>query len=76
MTGPDAYAVVFTAAARRGMDRLPAAAAVALFEHLTGPVAENPYRLGKQLDAPMEDLRSTRAVSTGRCTWSTTGSGS
>ena len=41
-------------------DRLPPAAAVALFEHLTGPVAENRYRLGKQLDAPMEELRSTR----------------
>ena len=60
MTRPDAYAVVFTASARRGMDRLSAAAAVALFEHLTGPVAGNPYRLGKQLDAPMEELRSTR----------------
>jgi mRNA interferase RelE/StbE len=60
VTRPDPYAVVFTAAARRGMNRLPAAAAVALFEHLTGPVAENPYRLGKQLDAPMEELRSTR----------------
>ena len=59
MTRPDAYAVVFTAAARRGMARLPAAA-VALFEHLTGAVAGNPYRLGKQLDAPMEKLRSTR----------------
>jgi mRNA interferase RelE/StbE len=39
---PDAYAVAFTATARRGMNRLPPAAAVALFEHLTGPVAENP----------------------------------
>jgi mRNA interferase RelE/StbE len=54
------YTVVFTAAARRGMNRLPASAASALFEHLTGPVAENAYRLGKQLDAPMEELRSTR----------------
>ena len=60
MTQPEAYSVVFTAVARRGMDRLPAAAAGALFEHLTGPVAENPYRLGKQLDAPLEELRSTR----------------
>jgi len=60
VTGTDAYTVVFTAAARRGMDRLPAVAAVALFEHLTGPVTQNPYRLGKQLDAPLEELRSTR----------------
>lgn len=42
------------------MDRLPLPAATALFEHLTGPVAGNPYRLGKQLDAPMENLWSTR----------------
>ena len=60
MSRADGYTVVFTAAARRGMNRLPASAAGALFEHLTGPVAENPYRLGKQLDAPMEELRSTR----------------
>jgi mRNA interferase RelE/StbE len=57
---PDAYEVVFTAAARRGMNRLPPAAALALFEHLTGPVAENPHRLGKQLDTPLEELHSTR----------------
>ena len=60
MSRADGYTVVFTGAARRGMNRLPASAAGALFEHLTGPVAENPYRLGKQLDAPMEELRSTR----------------
>lgn len=60
MTLSDRYEVVFTASARRGMDRLPLPAATALFEHLTGPVAGNPYRLGKQLDAPMENLWSTR----------------
>jgi len=26
----------------------------------TGPVAGNPYRLGKPLDAPFEELRSAR----------------
>lgn len=56
----DPYEVVFTAAGRRGMDRLPLPAAAALFEHLTGPVAGNPHRLGKQLDAPLENLWSTR----------------
>jgi mRNA interferase RelE/StbE len=54
------YVVVFTPAARRGLDKLPLPAAVALYEHLTGPVAGNPYRLGKPLDAPFEELRSTR----------------
>jgi len=60
VTQPDAHTAVFTAAARRGMNRLPSAAAAALFEHLSGPVAGNPYRLGKQLDAPLSELRSTR----------------
>jgi mRNA interferase RelE/StbE len=54
------YVVVFTPAARRGLDKLPLPAAMALYEHLTGPVAGNPYRLGKPLDAPFADLRSTR----------------
>lgn len=31
-----------------------------MFEHLTGPVAANPQRLGKQLDTPLDDLWSTR----------------
>ena len=30
-----------------------------MFEHLTGPVAENPQRLGKQLDTPLDRLWST-----------------
>jgi mRNA interferase RelE/StbE len=43
------------------MNRLPLSAATAMFEHLTGPVAENPQRLGKQqLDAPLDNLWSTR----------------
>jgi len=54
------YVVVFTPAARRGLDKLPLSAATALYEHLTGPVAVNPYRLGKSLDAPFEELRSAR----------------
>jgi mRNA interferase RelE/StbE len=60
MTAAEPYEVVFTAAARRGMDRLPLDAAVALYEHLIGPVAENPYRLGKQLNAPLDELHATR----------------
>ena len=54
------YSVVFTAAARRGMNRLPPAAATALYEHIMGPVAANPQRLGKQLDPPLDALHSTR----------------
>ena len=42
------------------MNRLALPAATALFEHLTGPVAESPHRLGKQLHAPLDSLCSTR----------------
>lgn len=54
------YTVVFTPAARRRLDKLPLPAASALYEHLTGPVAENPYRLGKPMDAPFDAVRSAR----------------
>jgi mRNA interferase RelE/StbE len=52
MSDPEPYEVAFSPAARRGLAKLPLAAATALFEHLTGPVAGNPFRLGKPLDAP------------------------
>jgi len=35
-------------------------AATALYEHLAGPVAANPHRLGKPLNVPFEDVLSTR----------------
>ena len=38
--------------------------AAALYEHLTGPVAANPERLGKLLDAPFQDVLSTGAAIT------------
>ena len=41
------YTIKFTPAAR-------------IFEHLIGPVTDNPYRLGKPLDAPFDDVRATR----------------
>lgn len=42
------------------MNRLPMAAAAAIFEHITGPVADNPHRLGKALNAPLTGLWSAR----------------
>jgi mRNA interferase RelE/StbE len=42
------------------MAKLPLAAASALFEHLTGPTASHPYRLGKPLESPFDDVWSTR----------------
>jgi len=54
------YTIKFTPAARRRLDKLPLHAAAAIFEHLIGPVTENPYRLGKPLDAPFDDVWTTR----------------
>jgi mRNA interferase RelE/StbE len=54
------YTILFTPAARRRLDKLPLPAAAALHEHLTGPVAENPYRLGRPLDTPFDDVWTTR----------------
>jgi mRNA interferase RelE/StbE len=54
------YRVIFASAAQRHLDRLPLPVAAAIYEHLTGPVAANPYRLGKRLDRPFDDLWVTR----------------
>lgn len=60
MSHPQVYTVSFSPAARRRLDKLPLAAAVALYEHLIGPVAGNPHRLGKPLETPYDDVWSTR----------------
>lgn len=54
------YTVEFTPAARRRLAKLPLAAAAALYEHIVGPVAGNPHRLGKPLEDPFDDVWSTR----------------
>ena len=56
----DPYSLTLTPAARRGFARLPLAAATALFEHITGPLVENPQRLGKPLEEPYDDVWTTR----------------
>jgi mRNA interferase RelE/StbE len=60
MSRPEPYTVTFTPAARRRLGKLPLSAATALYEHLAGPVAANPHRLGKPLDVPFQDVLSTR----------------
>jgi mRNA interferase RelE/StbE len=60
MTSPTPYTVTFTPAARRRMDKLQLDAAVALFEHITGPVADAPRRLGKPLEQPYDGVWTTR----------------
>jgi|RhiMetdeSRZDD1v2_1073273.scaffolds.fasta_scaffold2838584_2 mRNA interferase RelE/StbE len=60
MTQAPRHAITFTPSARRLLSKLPLSVASALYEHLTGPVADNPYRLSKPLDAPFDDVRATR----------------
>src|SRR5215469_6143305 len=76
MSEPGPYTITFTPAARRRLGNLPLSAATALYEHLTGPVAQNPHRLGKPLDAPFEDSCPPGAVITVLSTPSMTGRGS
>ncbi len=60
MSEPTPYSVAFAPSARRRMNKLPVEAAVALYEHLTGPVAQNPHRLGKPLEVPYDGVWTTR----------------
>ena len=52
--------VTFTPAARPHLNKLPADVAAAIYEHVVGPVADNPRRLGKAPDEPYADVRSAR----------------
>ena len=59
MAGP--YAVRFCHSARRALTvDLPETVATAAFEFITGALAENPRRLGKQLHEPLYPLYSAR----------------
>ncbi|HXP18702.1 MAG TPA: type II toxin-antitoxin system RelE/ParE family toxin [Streptosporangiaceae bacterium] len=41
-------------------DVLPEAAAAAAYEFITGPLLDNPHRVGKRLLPPLEDRHSAR----------------
>lgn len=43
------YKVLVTSPARRDLNRLPEAVAAAIFEFISGPLAENPHRVGHPL---------------------------
>ena len=59
MSGP--YDVRFSRSAKRALtDVLPEAVAAAAYAFITGPLAENPQRLGKQLLEPLFPLWSAR----------------
>lgn len=54
------YRIRFSSRARRDLADLPLAAATAIVELLTGPVAQNPQRLGGPLRGRWEGYRSAR----------------
>ncbi|MEZ5157213.1 MAG: type II toxin-antitoxin system RelE/ParE family toxin [Candidatus Nanopelagicales bacterium] len=55
------YRLLITSTARRQLaEKLPESIAFAAYEFITGPLLDNPHRVGKQLMAPMGDRRSAR----------------
>jgi mRNA interferase RelE/StbE len=55
------YRIELTAAAKRALtDLLPDAVAVACWEFIRGPLAENPQRVGKPLRGQLEGRYSAR----------------
>lgn len=55
------YEVILSPGARRALaEELPEAAAVACFEFITGPLAENPRRVGKPLRNELAGTYSAR----------------
>ena len=58
----DPYDVIYSPAARRALsERLPESVAAAAFEFTSGPLAEDPHRVGAALKAPFEgDYRARR----------------
>ncbi|MFT4011341.1 MAG: type II toxin-antitoxin system RelE/ParE family toxin [Nocardioidaceae bacterium] len=56
-----AYRVTLAPAARRALDhQLPEAVAAACYEFILGALADDPYRVGKRLDSPMDGVYSAR----------------
>ncbi|TFV57002.1 type II toxin-antitoxin system RelE/ParE family toxin [Geodermatophilus sp. DF01-2] len=61
MTGPRAYTVVLSAAAKGAIERdLPKPVAVAVVDFLYGPLAADPHRVGKPLRFELEGYWSAR----------------
>ncbi len=55
-----AYELKVAASAERALLRLPEAAAAAVVEFVTGPLLENPARVGKPLSLELEGYLSAR----------------
>lgn len=57
---PEGFESAWTAAARRGMSRLPGKVASAVVEFVYGSLATNPRRVGKPLRLHLDGLHSAR----------------
>jgi mRNA interferase RelE/StbE len=55
-----AFAIAWTAAARRALTRLPEKVAVAVVEFLYGSLADGPHRVAKPLKLGLAGLHSAR----------------
>ncbi|GIG56991.1 toxin RelE [Longispora fulva] len=64
MTPPgqhERYDLRYTATVRRALaERLPEAVVAAVYEFITGPLLDNPHRVGKRLMPPLDDRHSAR----------------
>lgn len=59
--GPGPYRLVTTPTVRRQLaEILPESVAVAAYEFITGPLLDEPRRVGKELHAPLEGRLSAR----------------
>ena len=55
------YRLVITSTVRRQFaEKSPESIAFAAFEFITGPLLDNPHRVGKQLVPPLDDRHSAR----------------
>ncbi len=59
----DRYEIDLTRAARRALaETLPLDVAIGVSEFLLGPLADNPHRVGKELDEPLVGVYSARVM--------------
>ncbi len=60
MSPPGPYRIQITSEAHRGLHRLPAKAAAAVVEFVTGPLADHPAPVSKPLTGELASYRSAR----------------
>jgi mRNA-degrading endonuclease RelE of RelBE toxin-antitoxin system len=59
--GSTGYHLAITPTARRQLaENLPEAVAAAAYEFITGPLLDDPHRVGKRLRPPLDDRHSAR----------------